>query len=361
MPCCITRILAPIDSSQIYHTGLEVTCFRTSSLPPLPSMDNSAATDVPSNDEAVDEDFLSFFKDRRLEFQILILGRANAGKTTILERLTGASIDKAEVRRDGELLDGQTIKGQSDRGLHNVEDEIRFPSRPGFVFHDSRGFEAGSSKELSTVQQFVEYRSSKAKVVEEQLHAIWMCLPLDDSRELFEAEKEPFCWSRGDTPLVIIFTKRDGAISKATQNIIGAQASFNNSRASRKQARIKAETEVTEHVKKRQEELKQLSGSKAALVFITTSDMQENTHKTTTLCDDLIKITEQGLSGPRLKTLLTIVWHRNILQSGFWSFYWTFRTNAKKTMLGSSSPSLHAMATLGSITVSHLEVGKRRL
>ena len=61
----------------------------------------------------------------------------------------------------------------SQRGLHNVYDEIHFPSRPGFVFHDSRGFEAGSSEELRTLQEFVESRSSAARNIYEQLHAIW--------------------------------------------------------------------------------------------------------------------------------------------------------------------------------------------
>ncbi|KAF8962884.1 hypothetical protein BDZ97DRAFT_1662326 [Flammula alnicola] len=123
-------------------------------------------TDTSSSDKIPDHDDLSFLKTRNLKFRVLILGRANAGKTTILERLTGSSIDKAKVWRRGKLLAGQ-------RGLHNIDDEICFPSLPRFVFHDSRGFEAGSSEELSTVRQFVEDRSSAAKSLWTQLHAIW--------------------------------------------------------------------------------------------------------------------------------------------------------------------------------------------
>jgi len=137
--------------------------------------------------------------NRGLRFRILILGRANAGKTTILERLTGSSIDEAYVIRNGVKLAGQTIKGQSDRGLHDIHDEIHFPSRPGFVFHDSRGFEAGSSAQLHTLQQFVERRSFTVIHLKEQLHAIWMCLPLDESRELFETEKAFFRWLKGQS------------------------------------------------------------------------------------------------------------------------------------------------------------------
>ncbi|KAI0251088.1 hypothetical protein BJV78DRAFT_1214335, partial [Lactifluus subvellereus] len=269
-------------------------------------------TDSSSSGEISDSDDLPFWKIRGLEFRVLIIGRVNAGKTTILERLTGASIDNARITTvDGKLLDGKAIKGQSDRSLHNIDDEIRFPSRPGFVFHDSRGFEAGSSEELSTVRKFVEDRSSAVSDLRLQLHAIWMCLPLDDSRELFDTEKEPFRWFKGDTPLVVIFTKRDGAIAKVTSQIIQDNSSPSEStisRAFKKQARAKAEVEVTECVKKREEELKQLSKANSAVAFLTTSDMAEPTEESAAACANLIKATQEGLKGPRIKTLLSIVW-----------------------------------------------------
>ena len=47
-----------------------------------------------------------------------------------------------------------------------------FESNPRFIFHDSRGFEAGGAHELKLVQKFIEQRSGAKKVVE-QLHAIW--------------------------------------------------------------------------------------------------------------------------------------------------------------------------------------------
>ena len=100
------------------------------------------------------------------------------------------------------------------RGLHNINDEIGFRSRPGFVFHDSRGIEAGSAAGLSTIHQFVEERSLAAKDLRTQLHVIWyqcccsvqhglsdtffrMCLPLDECRELFESERDIFRLLKG--------------------------------------------------------------------------------------------------------------------------------------------------------------------
>ena len=58
------------------------------------------------------------------------------------------------------------------RGEHNIENQMVFKGNPGFIFHDSRGFEAGGDQELKLVQQFIEQRS-KAGNVKEQLHAIW--------------------------------------------------------------------------------------------------------------------------------------------------------------------------------------------
>ena len=58
------------------------------------------------------------------------------------------------------------------RGLHNIEDEIVFANHEGYVFHDSRGFEAGSEDELKTVQAFVR-RKSREELLRDRLHAIW--------------------------------------------------------------------------------------------------------------------------------------------------------------------------------------------
>lgn len=58
------------------------------------------------------------------------------------------------------------------RGEHNVEDELVFANHPGYVFHDSRGFEAGGEDELKAVQDFVR-RKSRATRLKDRLHGIW--------------------------------------------------------------------------------------------------------------------------------------------------------------------------------------------
>jgi hypothetical protein len=39
-------------------------------------------------------------------------------------------------------------------------------------------------------------------------------------------------------------------------------------------------------------------------------------------CQQLIDLTEECLTGPRIKTLLSVVWGRNLLKRGFWCLYW---------------------------------------
>jgi hypothetical protein len=60
----------------------------------------------------------------------------------------------------------------AQRGEHNIEDELRFTSHEGYVFHDSRGFECGDNKELEIVQDFVR-RKSQEERLNDRLHAIW--------------------------------------------------------------------------------------------------------------------------------------------------------------------------------------------
>jgi len=58
-----------------------------------------------------------------------------------------------------------------------------FKSHEGYVFHDSRGFEAGGEDELKIVQDFVRRKSREGRL-KDRLHAIWFVLLGIFSREL---------------------------------------------------------------------------------------------------------------------------------------------------------------------------------
>ena len=58
------------------------------------------------------------------------------------------------------------------RGEHDIENEMIFESNRAFVFHDSRGFEAGRTLELNKVKDFVQKRSANTDL-RDHLHVIW--------------------------------------------------------------------------------------------------------------------------------------------------------------------------------------------
>ncbi|KAG8749005.1 hypothetical protein FRC14_001770 [Serendipita sp. 396] len=148
-------------------------------------------------------------------FRILIIGRANAGKTTILQKVCNTTEDPIVYDANGEEINPLVLEASASRGLHNIEKELVFKSNPGFIFHDSRGFEAGGIEELNKVKEFIESRSKETKLAR-KLHAIWYCIPVDDSRPFTTAENWFFSeCGTADVPVIAIFTKFDALDTKA--------------------------------------------------------------------------------------------------------------------------------------------------
>ena len=58
------------------------------------------------------------------------------------------------------------------RGIHDIHQPFAFRSNPGFIFHDSPGFESGDANQLQEVLSFIEEKA-KSTDVDDQLHAIW--------------------------------------------------------------------------------------------------------------------------------------------------------------------------------------------
>ncbi|KAF8325715.1 hypothetical protein F5887DRAFT_1065308 [Amanita rubescens] len=113
-------------------------------------------------------------------FRILVMGRANAGKTTILEKVCGVARGTRPIIYYGSKL----------RGKHDIEHQITYPGS-NFIFHDSLGFESGSTEELGITWKFIEKKSAETEL-KNQLHAIWYCIPMDDPRPILPAELEFF-------------------------------------------------------------------------------------------------------------------------------------------------------------------------
>ncbi|KAG2124959.1 GTP-binding protein [Suillus cothurnatus] len=143
-------------------------------------------------------------------FRILVIGRANAGKTTILQRVCNTRDNPEIYNSNGKKIDATVLMASTERGEHDIENEMVFRNNPGFVFHDSRGFEAGGESEFDMVQAFITGRSKKTKL-RDQLHAIWYCIPMDEASRSFTKSEVKF-FSQCDTgsiPVMVLFTKFD--------------------------------------------------------------------------------------------------------------------------------------------------------
>ncbi|KDQ11800.1 hypothetical protein BOTBODRAFT_113874 [Botryobasidium botryosum FD-172 SS1] len=166
-----------------------------------PSSYNATSEEIaPSGEDAQSEQSQSERIERPDRFRILIIGRANAGKTTILRAVCGAEGEPDVYDQNG---------SQVRRGEHNIEYSLMFPNSPGFVFHDSRGFESGATEELELVREFIQKKASLGSM-KNQLHAIWYCFSTDGNRFMTAAEKEFFnTIDTGTVPVIAIFTKFD--------------------------------------------------------------------------------------------------------------------------------------------------------
>ena len=61
------------------------------------------------------------------------------------------------------------------RGEHSIDDELVFHNHGGYVFHDSRGIECGSTEELGILQEFIRRKCGESRL-SDRLHAIWFGL-----------------------------------------------------------------------------------------------------------------------------------------------------------------------------------------
>ncbi|KAF5378748.1 hypothetical protein D9615_007008 [Tricholomella constricta] len=155
------------------------------------------------------------------KFRILIIGRANAGKTTILQKVCKTNELPEVFDYAGYEVDQAGILDPSARrGMHDINHRLVFKSNPAFVFHDSRGFESGGVDELEAVKEFIAERA-KHEELGDQLHAIWYCLPMDNSRPITRAEEIFFNEvGTGRVPVILIFTKFDGFVKSKFAEIL---------------------------------------------------------------------------------------------------------------------------------------------
>ncbi|KIN99356.1 hypothetical protein M404DRAFT_1004824 [Pisolithus tinctorius Marx 270] len=156
-----------------------------------PSVAPDAVVPTRASDYRLDPTEAKKQVDRIPRFRILVMGRANAGKTTILQRVCNTTDQPEIFDGKGKEVDTGAVRGSLGRGYHNIEDELVFKSNPRFVFHDSCGFEAGSEAEFDEMKKFVSDQA-KATKLERRIHAIWYCIPLNESHRMVMAAERKF-------------------------------------------------------------------------------------------------------------------------------------------------------------------------
>ncbi|KAI8270678.1 hypothetical protein K4K58_008506 [Colletotrichum sp. SAR11_239] len=126
--------------------------------------------------------------------RILIRGNTGVGKSTLLNRVFGIAMENS-----------------NQRGEHDIEEAFESDLHPGIIIHDSEGFQAGNSKEVSAFKKFLKARSGSPDI-RQNLHAIWLCIDTDTDRPVQSAlanvlqEVIEICPL---TPVVIVGTKKD--------------------------------------------------------------------------------------------------------------------------------------------------------
>ncbi|KAJ7094927.1 hypothetical protein C8R44DRAFT_890071 [Mycena epipterygia] len=173
-------------------------------------------------------------------FRILVIGRRNAGKTTILKKMCDSDgSDVQIVNNYGDQVDLSILEPNRQRGMSDIENEITFRSNPLFIFHDSRGIEAGADLEKDSPLR-IEYlwsflrKRSMAKRLRDQIHAVWFCIPMDEQRAP-SAQFELAFFNARESPVPII------AVCTKFESLIDAEISENDSDDAEEEARQAAQ------------------------------------------------------------------------------------------------------------------------
>ncbi|KAN0118210.1 hypothetical protein V8E52_005471 [Russula decolorans] len=222
-------------------------------------------------------------------FRILVIGNANAGKTTILDKVCHARGRKPDCFDTNGNKTASELKPSASRGEHDTEDSFQYPTAHGFVFHDSRGFEAGGANELDNVKEFIN-RRAKRDLLKDQLHAIWYCLPTSNDRAMTAAEMSLFESGTGNVPVIAIFTKMDALDKRAFNQLLTEGVPV-------KEARSKAPSLAKDKFERSYlRPLKDEVKNKPAYV-VQLRDM----HKEGANCDVVIRKTSHALNGKTLR------------------------------------------------------------
>ncbi|KIK21921.1 hypothetical protein PISMIDRAFT_680882 [Pisolithus microcarpus 441] len=259
-------------------------------------------------------------------FRVLVMGRANAGKTTILQRVCN-STDKPEIfDGKGNKIEDTIVQGTETRGYHDVECELVFRSNPGFVFHDSCGFEAGSTEQIHHMRKFVVDRATTKKV-NERIHAIWFCIPMTDNHRMVTAAEQKFfdeCDTR-HVPVIVVLTKVDALCSTP----FGEFRRKGLSRAEAKEKAVERQGKLLEECLERIKlELDKCKYPPRRYVTL------QNMHEEHADCTALIQSTANGMNAEDLQMLIISTQQSSVLLCIEYAVRKTLRRHLELGLMG---------------------------
>ncbi|KAN0140830.1 hypothetical protein V8E53_001274 [Lactarius tabidus] len=152
----------------------------------------------------------------KIQFRVLVIGRANAGKTSILQRVCETTESPTIYRGYEEVRDPNFCRGE-----HCIDDALVFSNHEGYVFHDSQGIEAGDEENLVILKEFIR-RKCGEKRIHNRLHAIWFgyCVPMDDHRPGLNLRfYENICPDQ-NVPVIAVFTKYDQFLFNVEMDVL---------------------------------------------------------------------------------------------------------------------------------------------
>ncbi|KAF8272797.1 hypothetical protein EI94DRAFT_1677526 [Lactarius quietus] len=232
-----------------------------------------------------------------VRFRVLIVGRANAGKTSILQRVCETTDSPVIYRRTGKEGEKRSeevkLEPSIDRGEHTIDDELVFSNNEGYVFHDSRGIESGSTKELGILQEFIRRKCGEGQL-SSRLHAIWYCVPMDNQRPQLDLKFYKDICPDQNVPIIAVFTKYDQFLRNIGMHLADYPDEYPDRNVS----------EVAEELF--QEYYLHLLGEDFRYVRL------QKMHKQNTNCDDLIEKTAAALNDDIVALMLVAVQRRNL-------------------------------------------------
>ncbi|KAI0269576.1 hypothetical protein BGY98DRAFT_1190297, partial [Russula aff. rugulosa BPL654] len=138
---------------------------------------------------------------------------------------------KPEIRdKEGRLVDDPTlVKAGLERGMSMIDYEITYLSSPRFVFHDSRGIEAGAESDCHEyIQKFIDDRAQQTRT-RDQLHAIWFCMPMDTPRVPSDEFELAFLEKVNcNVPVIAVLTKFEALVDRVKGEYKGRQVAKND-------------------------------------------------------------------------------------------------------------------------------------